>query len=550
MNPDNHTPIDAQIAQIIDPSRCAQDRLNLVKHLYNRPGSQWRLLQLAERDRYHKKAVSFWPQAIEYLLNLAETGDLLAMFHLGRWHRLGIGVHEDADQAHDWYLKGAEGGHTGCMINLARLIHENQPNEAKGWFSQALKWGDPKAHAFWGCCFEEDATEQFAIGKALQEPYALLFWADRQMELKQQAPGGEILSALMLAAENHISEACLRLASIHQAGLLGLSASEKLALHWAAEAAHLGEPMGCGLYGRLLDEQSPREAISQLRRSAMLGESYYLHELSRQLVLLGKKPQHFRESVHWLKKSAQCGDVRSMTMLARALRHGYGCKPNRQTALEWDEKAAELGQAESQIAVAMACILGNDRPEDKSRGFNLLVLASLQEDPEALYMQGVAWMRGDGTEKNSEQAFECYQQAADMGLVKAIVQLGMCHIWGEGTPKNIPEGVKWIKKAADLGSDEGQLFLGMMFKYGHGVQKSKRLALKWLNLAAKQDHASAQYELAMLYQDIDEDKHRLDVQRLMSTAAAQGHDEAKSWIKTHLPEQPQWLKDLKEPAQP
>jgi TPR repeat protein len=545
----NHTPIDTQIAHIIEPSRCAQDRLNLVQHLYNRPGSQWRLLQLAERDRYHKKAVSLWPQAVQYLRDLAAAGDQLAMFHLGRWHRLGIGVPEDTDQSHAWYLKGAEGGHTGCMINLARLIHTDQPDEAKRWFREALKSGDPKAHAFWGCCFEEDATEQFALGKALQEPYALLFWADRQMESKQPAPAAEVLSALLMAAEHHISEACLRLANIHQAGLLGLSPSKSLALHWASEAADLGEPMGCGLYGRLLVEQSPREAISQLRRCAMLGESYYLYELSRQLVLLGKQPQHYRESVHWLKKSAQLGDVWSMNMLARALRYGYGCRPNRQAALQWDEKAAEQGHPESQIALAMACMRGDGMPEDKARGFNLLVLASLQENPEAVYMQGVALMRGDGTEKNPEQAYECYQQAAELGLTKGILQVGMSHIWGEGTPKNIPEGVKWIKRAADLGSDEGQLFLGMMFRFGHGVQKSNRLAIKWLSRAVQQDHASAQYELAMLYQDTDPAKHQSDIQRLMSAAAAQGHDEAMDWIKTHLPEPPQWLKDLKEPAQ-
>jgi uncharacterized protein len=547
---DNHTPIDTHIAQIIEPSRCAQDRLNLVKHLYNRPGSQGRLLQLAERDRYHKKAISHWPQAVQHVMDLAQAGELLAMFHMGRWHRLGIGVQEDQRQAQAWYLRGAEGGHTGCMINLARLIHQDQPGQAKQWLTQALRSGDLKAHAFWACCFEEDATEQLTMGKALNEPYALLFWAERQMQKTQPIAATDILSALMQAAAKRLSEASLKLALIYQSGMLGVSPSQQMALHWACDAAGLGDPVGCGLYGQLLAKQNPTEAISQLRRSALLGESHYLHELSRQLMLFGKKPQHHRESVHWLKKSALLGDVRSMPLLARALRHGWGCKPNRQAALEWDEKAAELGHPESQIAVAMACIRGDGMPEDKARGFNLLVMASLQEDPEALYMQGVAWTRGDGTEKCLEQAYQCYQQAADLGLVKAIVQLGMCHIWGEGTPKNIPEGVKWIKKAADLGSDEGQLFLGMMFKYGHGVQKSKRLALKWLNLAAQQDHASAQYELAMLYQDIDEDKHRSDVQRLMSAAAAQGHDEALSWIKTHLPEQPQWLKDLKEPAQP
>ena len=57
----NYGAFDQALIQLLADSRCPGDHLNLVKHIYNRPGPQSRLLQLAERDRNHHKAASRWP---------------------------------------------------------------------------------------------------------------------------------------------------------------------------------------------------------------------------------------------------------------------------------------------------------------------------------------------------------------------------------------------------------------------------------------------------------------------------------------------------------
>ena len=68
----NYGAFDQALIQLLADSRCPDDHLNLVKHIYNRPGPQGRLLQLAERDRNHHKATSLWPRAQQFLLDLAQ----------------------------------------------------------------------------------------------------------------------------------------------------------------------------------------------------------------------------------------------------------------------------------------------------------------------------------------------------------------------------------------------------------------------------------------------------------------------------------------------
>ncbi len=541
MTLESYGTLDSTLIQLLADSRCSSDHLNLVKHIYNRPGPQDRLLQLAERDRNHHKTASLWPQARQFLLNEAKAGNALAIFHLGRWHRLGIGCNPDLEQAIQWSEMGARLGHTGCMISLARLILEQEPLQARIWLQKAHDNGDPMVHAYWSQCFPDEADEQLALGVALEDPTAQLFWSDRVVH---RDPIGA-LAALYQAAEKHVSEACVRLSYAHGQGQLGISKSLDLSLHWAAKAANLGNAFGCGMYGRLLVRRNPREAISQMRRSALLGTTFFVYELSRQLLFQGRRPNQIKECIRWLRQGAQADDVLCMSLLGNLLRQGKGCKINPTEALKWHEKAAALGDPESQISVAIACMRGEDIAQDKLRAFNLLHLASLQEDPDALFMLGIAYERGDGTAKNLKKAHECYAQAAELGSIKATLRVGMNHFWGDGITQDVPEGVKWIKRAANLGSADAEVFLGFMFRSGTGVNKNKRLARKWLKRAAEQNHPSGQYELAFLLESMDNKQHQTDVRRLMSAAAAQGHKEAMAWIKERWPDQPEWLKKLK-----
>ena len=160
----NYGAFDQALIQLLADSRCPDDHLNLVKHIYNRPGPQGRLLQLAERDRNHHKATSLWPRAQQFLLDLAQGGNALAMFHLGRWHRLGIGCNPNPEQATQWCEMGAQLGHTGCMITLARLVLKESPEQARAWLQQAQ---------------QQDQYNQLLKHKALCEKQADVLMGER-----------------------------------------------------------------------------------------------------------------------------------------------------------------------------------------------------------------------------------------------------------------------------------------------------------------------------------------------------------------------------------
>jgi TPR repeat protein len=537
----DHAPIDQLLIDLLKPSRHAADHLALVQHIYNRPGPHMALLQRSERDRHRRSSTPMWLRAVRLLIERAEEGDGLAMFHLGRWNRLGIGMAEDPEQARQWYELGAENGHSGCMLHFARMIAEQQPEQARQWLQQAQALGDPASHAFWAHIFADQAQDHLEHGVSLGDPFAMLLMGERLLKNNPTYDVNRAMKLLMQAHDAHVSEASIRLAHIYEHGLHGQPLKPDAALFWSSEAAGLGHPFGCGMYGRLIRKHNPTEALRQLRYSAMLGETHFLFELGDLLMSEGTRPRDQREAVHWWQMGVNIGQTQSMSALAWALTQGRGCKADPQAAMALHERAAALGQPEAQISLGVALMNGEHIEANPERGFNLFVLASLQEEPNALFLQGMAWEQGDGTSQDLEQAYRCYLQAAQLGLPKAAFAVAMAHIWGEGATKDLPAGAKWMSYAAEAGHSPAQVYLGMMFRYGYGVKPSDRLAKKWLQKAIDQGDPLGMREMALLLQDEDPSEHDDAIRRLMGAAAAQGNRDALEWIQEHWPKAPEWL---------
>ena len=72
-----------------------------------------------------------------------------------------------------------------------------------------------------------------------------------------------------------------------------------------------------------------------------------------------------------------------------------------------------------------------------------------------------------------------------------------------GVPQDYKEAVRWYKLAADQGHASAQYNLGLMYATGQGVPQDYKEALRWYKLAADQGHASAQYNLGYMYDSGD-----------------------------------------------
>ena len=57
------------------------------------------------------------------------------------------------------------------------------------------------------------------------------------------------------------------------------------------------------------------------------------------------------------------------------------------------------------------------------------------------------------------------------------------YVNGQGVPQDYAEAVKWTRKAAEMGHASAQFNLGLMYNKGQGVPKDYVQAHKWFNLS-------------------------------------------------------------------
>ena len=89
---------------------------------------------------------------------------------------------------------------------------------------------------------------------------------------------------------------------------------------------------------------------------------------------------------------------------------------------------------------------------------------------------------------------------AEKGDAQSQFELSGSFLFGDyGAAKNEAEAVKWYRKAADQGHASAQFNLGLMYAKGEGVAKDEAEAVKWYRKAADQGHATAQFNLGVRY---------------------------------------------------
>ena len=74
-----------------------------------------------------------------------------------------------------------------------------------------------------------------------------------------------------------------------------------------------------------------------------------------------------------------------------------------------------------------------------------------------------------------------------------------CTHTGEGVPEDYREAMKWFRKAAEQEHASAQFNMGVMYHDGEGVPEDYREAMKWYRMAAEQGDVEAQYQLGGMY---------------------------------------------------
>jgi TPR repeat protein len=105
---------------------------------------------------------------------------------------------------------------------------------------------------------------------------------------------------------------------------------------------------------------------------------------------------------------------------------------------------------------------------------------------------------------------------------------------GEVSASDYPPKVQELMSRAEDGDVAARVELGSLFLTGKGAPKDRWEAMRWFTMAAKLGHAEAQYQLALIYDSIANDKQGKEERRSpgersrewLDRAAKQGHAKA------------------------
>ncbi len=132
-------------------------------------------------------------------------------------------------------------------------------------------------------------------------------------------------------------------------------------------------------------------------------------------------------------------------------------------------------------------------------------LASLQPlaeagDPQAQYLLGIMYARGEGVQQDFYVAGKLYRRAAEQGHSSAQVNLGSLleNCYGNGAC-NSEDAAVWYREAANQGNPVGQYNLAIMYATGDGVAENEWDARLYCRRAAEQGYLPAQFNLGVFY---------------------------------------------------
>ena len=195
--------------------------------------------------------------------------------------------------------------------------------------------------------------------------------------------------------------------------------------------------------------------------------------------------------------------------------------------------------------------------ENYRRAYRYWILLAQRGVARAQHNVGVLHLRGLGLKKNEKAAFEWFRRAAKQDFVRAQHNLGWMYQNGIHVERNIEQAKQFYEAAADKrftlsearlgeilynnkdykrarvillraarkGDRRAQFLLGEIFINGFGVDVDREQALRWYRSAAYKNEPSAQYQLARLYIEGQNDAQAIT---LLKAAAVSGHKEASN----------------------
>ncbi len=188
------------------------------------------------------------------------------------------------------------------------------------------------------------------------------------------------------------------------------------------------------------------------------------------------------------------------------------------------QNEADTGNINSQAKLGMGYMIGGIAPVNHTLAVPWLKMASQMGNPVALYYYGYALERGlGGLDPSPERAARSYQNAFT-GLngveqkedMSKIYVLGLLYRYGRGTQMDSERAFRLFQQCFRENYMPAGVELGKMYYQGVGVERSIERAKNYFYMASNRNYPEAQYYLALIYYS---EKNNQQADRLLTNAA-------------------------------
>lgn len=398
-------------------------------------------------------------ESYDTVMDLAKTGDPIAMNSLGVMLRDGIRVDVDRAASMEWFGKASELGSADAQINLGRMLLEDSDTDgARVQFEKAAESGNQEAQIL---LMEISGTlSDDSSSRAV----------DRLREL---AESGNV------RAQNLYADALMKGTAVKQ--------DRAMAHGWFLKAAKGGD------VGSMLQAGRDYRDGLGVPKDAFLAEE-------------------------WMSRAAECGNMTARIELANMFRKGITANVDINKAIHWFSKAAEAGDANSMFQLGTIYRDGLGVPKDKDKSDAWFSLFALQNRIRLENNLGDVLRQRHATDEGRSEAVEWYSEASKGDFVQSDFVLGLVYRDGLGVQPDSEEAVKHFAKAAEGWSHLAMYELGNMYLRGNGVKRDPEVAFKHIYRAATMGNAQARYVVGTMYrdgvgveQDMDKARHWLEL---------------------------------------
>lgn len=168
-------------------------------------------------------------------------------------------------------------------------------------------------------------------------------------------------------------------------------------------------------------------------------------------------------------------------------------------ALIWYKKAAKGGSLEALYLIGIAEIKGIGTNKNPIMGLLKIQSSADQGLSVAQFTLGYLYQKGKLGAVDFDKANYWYQVAAKQGFALAEVALGSLYAQGLGVEKNLNIAESWYRKAYSQGSTQGGFNLAIILLEQANGRKELNRALKIFHRLAESDHTKSQLMLSKLY---------------------------------------------------